>query len=812
MTLLFAALSLLQPQEGIEARVNATLAKLTLEQKLEIIGGIRDFYIHGYPELGIPELKMSDGPAGVRNYGPTTAYPAPVSLAASWDTELARKYGEAIGTDARARGVHIWLGPGVNLARIPQNGRNFEYFGEDPFLSGKTAAQVVRGVQSKGVVATVKHFAANDHEDDRQTDNSIVDERVLRELYLKPFEIAVKDGGAWAVMTGYNLLNGSHCSENDWLVNQVLKKDWGFKGIMMSDWGGTHSALPAALAGLDLEMPSGKFMNAENLSLLVSSGKLPVAVLDDKVRRILRMSFAMGFPERVQEIKTIPKDDPQNAALALQIAREGMVLLRNENHCLPLDAKKIHKIVVIEPFKLADETGGGGSAFTTPVRSESLIEALKKVVAPGVSIENINVSSPIDVALKFNRYLSPIGTEGLSADYFNGTDLQGLPAFTQSESKIDHDWGQKSPGEGIGADNFSVRWSGNFKADASGPYLLVTRSDDGIRVFIDGQKVLDDWSDHGAQTKTATISLEAGKTYRLKVEYYEKGGDAVAQFGLAPLAGYFENQVHLASLKNADAIIVRTGFDKNTEGEGHDRSFQLPDEQLMFVRRACALNKHTIVVNTSGAGVDMIPWISKTGAVLQAWYPGQNGFQAVAEILFGKTNPSGHLPTTFPGSLKGTYYEKAYPAINHQMAYREGLFMGYRSYGHSDKEPLFPFGFGLSFTTFGLSGLRINTTENEAVVSVLVKNTGDREGATVVQAYLGLPETKILRAERELKAFQRVNLKAGQSKRISLTIPRSAAAYWNVQSHAWTVEPGNYQLSVGLSSRELPLTARWRLR
>lgn len=812
MTLLVAALSLLQPQEGIEARVNATLAKMTLEQKLEIIGGVRDFYIHGYPELGISELKMSDGPAGVRNYGPTTAYPAPVCLAASWDSELARKYGEAIGTDARARGVHIWLGPGVNLARIPQNGRNFEYFGEDPFLSGQTAAQVVRGVQSKGVVATVKHFAANDHEDDRQTDNSVVDERVLRELYLKPFEMAVRDGGAWAVMTGYNLLNGTHCSENDWLVNQVLKKAWGFKGIMMSDWGGTHSALPAALGGLDLEMPSGVFMNAKNLGPSVADGKLPIAVLDDKVRRILRMSFSMKFPDRDQELKSIPKSDPQNAALALQIAREGMVLLRNENHCIPLDAKKIHKIVVIEPFKLADETGGGGSAFTTPSQSVGLAEALKAVAGPGVSIESINVSSPIALALDFDQYLSPIGGKGLVADYFDGIDLQGQPVFTQTESKIDHDWGQKSPGEGIGADNFSVRWSGSFKADASGQFLLVTRSDDGIRAFIDGQKVLDDWSDHGAQTKTATISLEAGKTYRLKVEYYEKGGDAVAQFGLTPLAGYFENQVPMASLKNADTVIVRTGFDKNSEGEGHDRSFKLPDEQLMFVQRACALNKRTIVVNTSGAGVDMIPWISKTGAILQAWYPGQNGFQAVAEVLFGRINPSGHLPTTFPGSLKGTYYDKAYPAVNHQMAYREGLMMGYRWFDHNVKKPLFPFGFGLSFTTFGLSGLRINTTENEAVVSVLVKNTGDREGATVVQAYLGLPGTKILRAEKELKAFQRVNLKAGRSKRISLTIPRSAAAYWSIQNHDWTVEPGNYQILIGLSSRELPLTARWRLR
>src|SRR5580693_1169527 len=334
------------PITEVERRVDAILSKMTLDEKLTIIGGIDDFYIQGIPRLGLPALRMSDGPLGVHDYGPTTAYPAGIMLAASWDTELARRVGKSMGEDARARGVHFILAPGVNIYRAPMNGRNFEYFGEDPFLAARMAVSLTEGIQSQGVIATVKHFAANNQEYGRMDHSSDPDERTLREIYLPAFEAAVKEADVGAIMDAYNLVNGVYMTQNDYLNNVIAKKEWGFDGIMMSDWGATHDGVAAASGGLDLEMPSAQFMNKHTLLPAIQRGEIAVSTVDDKVRRILRTAIEFGFFDRDQTDLTIPLFSQRGKMIALEEARSGMVLLKNENGVLPLDRNKVKAIAV----------------------------------------------------------------------------------------------------------------------------------------------------------------------------------------------------------------------------------------------------------------------------------------------------------------------------------------------------------------------------------------------------------------------------------------------------------------------------------
>jgi len=791
MLLTALALSLASAQ-SVDARVEATLQQMTLDEKLAYIGGDRDFYIRPVPRLGLPEVKMSDGPVGVRNYGPTTAYAAGACLASTWNKDLAKRVGTQVGRDARARGVHIWLGPGVNLARTTQNGRNFEYFGEDPFLSGTTAAAEIQGVQSQGVAATVKHFAANDHEDDRNRDDSVVDERVLRELYLVPFEMAVKDGGVKCIMSGYNLLNGTHCSQNDWLINKVLKTEWGFKGIHMSDWGGAHSADGCANGGLDLEMPSGYFMNAKNLRPLLDSGQVKESTIDEKVRRIIRTIYASDWDKRPQVDTSIPKDDPTSEAAALQTAREGIVLLKNQNGFLPLNAKKTKHIIVVGPNAAVPATGGGGSAYTTPFKPLGLPEALKSIAGPGVTVETIPFDVSMDAALDITDF---------KAEYFNGTRPNGTPILTRTDHKIDFDWGQGSPGAGVPVDKFSVRWTKDITVPTTGVYLLVGKSDDGMRASIDGKRVLNSWYDHGLMTATGTVTLEAGRTYHLQVQYFEDAGDAVAKFGIVPVQKVIESTLPADKLRAADAVIACVGFRSDSEGEGFDRPFDLPQDQQFVLDQITANSKKVVIALNSGAGVNIAKWLAKSPAMLQCWYPGGRGNQALAEILFGKTNPSGKLATSFPRTMDGTYYANAYPSKDQKMVYNEGLFIGYRWFDANNKAPLFPFGFGLSYTTFNIRPIQAN----EKSVTVEVQNTGKIEGAEVVQLYVGEAKPATKQPVRELKGFAKVNLKPGASTKVTIPLNMRSYAHWDTKAHDWKVAKGTYNLWVGDSSRSLSL-------
>ena len=370
----------------IDRRVDAMLAKLTVEQKIDLIGGVDDFFIRAMPEIGLPKIKMSDGPLGVRQWGVSTGYAAGIALAATWDTDLAHRVGVAIGRDARARGVFDIQGPGVNIYRAPMNGRNFEYFGEDPYLAGRVAVPFIRGVQSQGVMSTVKHYAANNSEYDRHNENSIVDERTLREIYLPAFEAAVKEGHAGAVMDSYNLINGEHATQNGFLNNEILKKEWGFRGILMSDWGATYDGIAAANGGLDLEEPSPKFMNRKTLLPAIQSGKVSMATIDDKVRRILRTAVEFGFFDRDQTDLRVPLYDQQSRQTALESAEESVVLLKNEGNQLPLDTRRIHSIAVIGPDAYPAVPSAGGSARMTGFAPASFLTGLSDALGASAKV------------------------------------------------------------------------------------------------------------------------------------------------------------------------------------------------------------------------------------------------------------------------------------------------------------------------------------------------------------------------------------------------------------------------------------------
>ncbi len=793
MLTLFAALSVLQGDPAIEMRVEAALAKMTLPEKIDLIGGVDGFYVREVPEAGLPRLKMSDGPVGVRNDGPTTAYPAGFTLAATWDPELANRFGVAIGRDARARGVHIWLGPGVNLARTVQNGRNFEYLGEDPLLSGRTATEIVKGVQSQGVVATVKHYAGNEHENDRNNDDSIIDERTLRELYIKPFEMVVKDGKPGALMTSYNLVNGTHASENGHLINDILKGEWGFKGIVMSDWVSTYSPDGPYKNGLDLEMPSARMMNREKLQPLIDSGTLSTSILDDKVRRILRVALTMGWDKRPQKDSSIPLDDRKNAEAAMQVAREGIVLLKNKGGVLPLKADK-QRILVVGPNAEPAVTGGGGSAYTTPNQSVSVKQALELLAPKGTTVEYRAGVASVDQAVRQTVFDAPLKVEN-----FTNKDLQGEPSQVRTATGINFS-------RGGGRQNYSTRYTGQYTPKESGTYTLVIRVDDGMRVFLDDKKVFDEWHDQAETNYTVPVTFTAGKPMKVVVEYYQGTGAAVAKFGISKDYGAsLEKELPTDLLKSVDAVVACVGFNNSNESEGGDRPWDLPKEQVAMLQRLVSLNKKVIVILNAGAGVATESWICGAAGFIHSGYPGGEGNLALVEILYGKTSPSGKLPTSFPAKIEGTYYASAYPSVGRKMVYKEGPFIGYRWFDANKVAPLYPFGFGLSYSSFALSKPTLQAG-NVVRVAVTVKNTGKVPAAETVQLYAEPPKGSVPRAPRELRAFKRVQLAPGESQQVVLAFPWDDLAWYSVDAHKWVTDKGSYKLRIGTSSRDLPIT------
>lgn len=807
----------IQTNSEVESRVDSILSKMTLDEKLEIIGGINDFFTRSNPRLGIPSLKMSDGPMGVHDYGLTTAYPAGIALAASWDRDLAHRVGVSMGKDARARGVHFILGPGVNIYRAPMNGRNFEYFGEDPYLASRMAVSFIEGIQEQRVVAVAKHFTANNSEFARMTLSSDVDERTLREIYLPAFEASVKEAKVGAVMDAYNLVNGTYMTANDHLNNEILKKEWGFNGILMSDWGATHDGIAAFNGGLDLEMPSPTFMNRDTLLPGLKDGKLATATLDDKVRRILRTAIAFGFFDKPQEDIDIPTFSQEGRQVALEEARSGMVLLKNSNNLLPLDPEKIKTIAVIGPDAYPAVVSGGGSAESKPFSSVSYLEGISNRLGTKAKVLYATDSPVLDQEFEDSEFVTkPGGEPGLKGEYFSNQDLKGPPALARTDKHIHLDFGEGSFAPGQPIDHFSIRWTGYFVPKTTGDYTFFTSADDGVRLWIDDAPGIDDWQPHAQTVDSYAKHLEAGKAYKVRLEYFEDVGSAIVGFGVTRPQEYVGRETKPLAAK-ADAVIICVGFDPKTESEGADRTFQLPGGQDELIQQISAINKNTIVVLTAGGNVDMTRWIDSVPALLEAWYPGQEGGNALAQLLFGDYSPSGKLPASFERRWEDNpTFHNYYPAAGeHHVKYAEGLFLGYRYFDRSETKPLFAFGHGLSYSTFAYSDISVTPKvgDSNAPVSVSfeVKNTGKRAAAEIAEVYVGDSHASVPRPVKELKNFAKVNLQPGESKRVTLTLDRRAFSYYDVNKKDWSAEPGNFTILVGAASDDIRLQGKYTL-
>jgi beta-glucosidase len=802
----------LDPGAAVEDRVNDLLPRLTETEKLNYIGGYNSMYIRAVSRLGIPAIKMSDGPVGVRTWGKSTAYPAGILSAATWDTALVGELGHALGKDCRSRGVHILLAPGVNIYRAPMCGRNFEYFGEDPYLASRMAVSYIKGVQQEGVTATVKHYAANNQEWDRYNVSSDLDERTLQEIYLPAFKAAVTEAATGCVMCSYNLVNGVWASQNYHLLTDILKNDWEFSGLVMSDWGATHNAPLAARAGLDLEMPSGAYMNPASLAPLIANGSMQPSVIDDKVRRILRVLLRFGFFDRPQADPAVPSDYAPNAEVALNLAREGIVLLKNQDNILPLNINETDTLAVF-----GENAGrwvtGGGSSWTEPFHYVSILQGIQTLAGSMVTV--LHDPAIDDDASVFEHslfYTDETGlTKGLTANYYNNQTLTGDPFHTRIDTIINNSWGAAGPViSGFPVNNFSIRWTGTILADSTGDYELVIRTDDGARVYLGNTLLIDKWNDQAATTYRAVYHMTRGETYAVVLEYYENGGDAEIRFGYRFID--FNHSQAVALAEKSDAAVVCVGFNSDTEGEGFDRTFNLPLYQDSLINAIARVNPNTIVVLNAGGNVATGSWLGNVKALLHAWYTGQEGGTAIAEILFGITNPSGKLPVSLEkrwedNPVNNSYYD--YDGNKH-VSYSEGLMLGYRYYQSEDVEPLFPFGYGLSYTTFSYSDLEVtpDTTDdpNAITVSFNVSNAGTVDGAEIAQLYVRQLNAPVERPARELKGFARLNIQAGETKRANLFMDSASFSYFKTGKDAFGYDTGTFEILVGSSSADIHLS------
>jgi beta-glucosidase len=785
--------------QPIEQRVDELLGQMTIEEEATLLEGVSApagvhavGYVNGVPRLGIPAQLLSDGPAGVRDGTPATALPAPVSLASSFDPDLAQRYGAVMGDEAARRGYEALYGPMINIVRVPEGGRNFETLGEDPALAGAIGTAEVKGIQSQQVAAQVKHYAANNQENERTTSSSDVDERTLHEIYLPAFEDTVKNGRAWSLMCAYNKVNGTYACENYPLLHDTLKGDWGFDGVVGSDYPATHSTVASAEAGLDQEFGGSTFY--AQLPAAVHSGRLAKSVLDDHARRVLRMMFRAGLFDN--DRPTGPPDVDAHAAVARTAAADGSVLLKNDG-VLPLDGSQAHSVAVIGPYGNS-VPAGGGSSQVTPYHAVTPVQGLS---ARGLDVTYTQGSSgggapPAIPASAFTD---------LSGEYFANQDLSGTPALTRDDAQIDFDWGQGAPAAGLPADHFSARWTGTLTAPTTGDYTLGLTSDDGSRLYVDGQLVIDNWRDQAANTETAVLHLVGGAAHQIKVEYYENGGDALVSLGWsAPGEQDPGITAAVAAAKAADAAVVVVG---EISSEGSDRaSLALPGTQDALVDAVVKANPNTVVVLNTGGPV-LMPWIGDARAVLEMWYPGEEDGNALGDLLFGDASPGGRLPVTFPAAADQTPIAgpPQYPAQDGHYVYSEKLNVGYRWYDATGTAPLFPFGFGLSYTQFAYSNLRVTpvvTPDGTAQVSVQVRNTGSRAGSEVVQLYVGAPSSAG-EPPRVLKDFRKVTLGAGASTTVRFTLRQSDLAIWDAVTHQPSTVDGTYQVYVGSSSRDL---------
>lgn len=789
-------------------RAKDIVSKMTLQEKLDYIGGYESWYIRAIPRLGLPAVRMADGPQGVRNNTKSTLFPSGVTVAASWDRSLVEKMGIGLGQDAKARGVQILLGPGVNIYRSSVCGRNFEYYGEDPYLASEMAVSYINGLQSQNVMACIKHFAANNQEFDRHTASSDIDFRTLHEIYLMTFEKAVKKADVASIMASYNLVNSIHSTENSYLLKTVLRDEWGFKGILMSDWTSTYSPLNAATGGLDLEMPNARAMAPANLRPLIENGVLDERYIDEKCINIIQTILAWGWDDKSYSPTdtSIPLDNPFSDSVSLDIARSSMTLLVNDGF-LPISKGTFY---VCGPHSNIVVTGSG-SGKVSPIHTCTVYEGMKSLV------KKVEVSEPTEFD---NSYASmcyvdkDCTTKGIKCEFFKGNEPKGKAVSSMFCNDLNFNWGNDAPCAGLPKDKFSAKFTFWFKPEKDEYRIFRIGSDDGFRIFVDGQKLCGLWHSHSYKHFDGARFFEAGKVYKFVIDYFDENGGAAID--LESSTCLFGNDKEIQELAKADCAVVCFGFSGRTEGEGFDRSFELPGEQKEFIEKIHKINPNIIAVVNAGGAFEMASWKDKVKAVIWAGYSGQMGGQAIAEIITGKVCPSGRLPFSFENKpednpTKDSYYRNV-PVVRNspytRIQYNEGLFMGYRGYDKNGKRPMFPFGFGLSYTQFLYSDLHISETEDgDYELSFNVKNTGRMDGADVAQIYIRDLNPSHIRPARELKGFSKFFIKKGKESRIVITLPREEAfRQYDSFEKCFRINPGEYEILVGRSASDIQLS------
>jgi len=815
------------PADSIEQRIDDLLAQMTLEEKVSLCHAGSKFAVAAIPRLGIPEFWMSDGPHGVRHeicrdsWDPvdteedlSTYLPTGTALAATWNPETARRFGAVLGAEARHRGKDIILGPGINIVRTPLCGRNFEYFGEDPCLIAKMVVPEIQGIQSQQVAACVKHYAANSQELNRNAVDAQMDERTLREIYLPGFEAAVTEGGCITVMGAYNKFRGQYCCHSEHLVNDILKGEWRYDGCYVSDWAGVKDTLEAAKFGCDLEMGTSdaydEFFLGRPFREALKRGELDEELVNDKVRRNLRAMFRAGVfdPNRSAGERNTAK----HHQAALEIAQEAVVLLKNDGDILPLDRKTLSKVVVIGANATTKHAAGGHSSGVKALYEVTPLEGLRNRLGSSVEIQHFQgYPAPSGSYETINpEYLSiadeGAGTHGWKAAYWQKRYFEG-EVIRRAEVAIDFEWKDSAPFPGSEAGFFSATWETVLTPPQTGSYEFVLVGTHQACLLIDDIVAIHRF-EGGAETTCKSLDLEAGRAYRLRAELWPSRPDLRIKLGWIPpwdRQTQDTNENLIEAVKTADAVLFFGGLSHQYDLEGTDRKdMALHEGQNELIAKIAGLNPKTAVVLLSGSPVEM-PWVDQIPVIVQMWYAGMEGGHAIADVLLGDVNPSGKLPMTFPKALA----DSPGHALNDYAAdvchYKEGIFVGYRWFDVKNIEPLFPFGHGLSYTQFELSDLKLEKAACGVSVSLTVANTGKRPGAEVVQIYVGQPSCSVERPVRELKGFAKVHLKPCESGRVAIDLPRQAFAYWSVEENGWTVEPGEFVIDAGVSSRGIAL-------
>lgn len=814
--------SIKEPLQETLATAAELVQEMTLDEKAGLLAGVDDWHFRGVERLGVPGLKVADCGHGVTLVGEdasaSTCFPTGIGMASTWNAELLYEAGVVLGMECRSLGCSILLGPKINIHRIPLNGRSFETFSEDPVLAGVLGSAVIQGVQSVGVGACVKAMAANNQQFEQYKVSSEVGERALREIYFRAFEIAVKTARPCSIMTSYNRLNGDFAAESRWMITDVIKEEWKFPGLVVSDWRSVKTEKVYA-SGLDLEMPGpGTYFKRSAVLRAIDEGLLTEEQVDDKARRIVSVLLKYGHACEAPGAL----DTPEHRAIALRIAEECMVLLKNEDGLLPLSKKTTRRILVTGPNAMDARLGGGGSASVTPFYSVSPLQGIQEICGEEVEVEYLEGCSITGTMATMSgcfqhRDESGEIAEGLLTEFFNGMEPEGDSTGRFQTRRLDYSWGWAAPNSTVRRGSFAVRFSGEIVPPATGKYRIGVYAQQGcVRLKVGDEVVVERWVRAGEgdfesayvnHFETFEVELEAGKPVPVVLEYAKRVARAAVRMEWEIPGTKSSIELAVEAAQRADVVVVCAGLSNVLEGGAQDRTdMEIPSVQRVLIEAVSKVNPKTIVVLNNGGAVT-VPWLDHAAALIEAWYPGQEGGRALARILFGEVNPSGKLPDTIPVKLEDHASARNYPGNGDCVNYEEGVFVGYRHFDTAEIEPRFPFGFGLSYTTFEITApvlKRKRFAVGETIdLQVEVTNTGNRTGKEVVQIYVSSPVGKIPRPKKELRAFKKVELAPKETRIIGFTLTKRDFEYFDEEAGSWIFDAGKYEILTGGDSCSL---------